>query len=364
MSARIPSVETEEQLVSRFIGGLRGQLQNALQQFNPTSVFEAHQRALGMEQQFKGNWSTGNSRARSSQTWQSPSASAQATDETLGTSGGDKNAPNDSIAATRTPRTNALRYYNCGEQGHLSTACPKQNKRGLLVQDKDFEGEPRFDEYNSEEDNGDEGIVGDTGSRSQTLVLRHSCLTPRASSKSWLRSTLFRSTCTIKNKICKLIIDSGSCTNVISEEAVRKLGLHTTQHPSPYQLAWLNVSADLRVSKQAVVAFSIGSYQDSVECDVAPMDACHLLLGRPWEFDRDVLHKGKANTYTFVLNGRTITLLPSPERTENAPSTTPSSDSKTCSSKSLLILPRSDFEAQLLDCDHVWALIAAPVAAT
>ncbi|GJY28751.1 transposon ty3-I gag-pol polyprotein [Tanacetum coccineum] len=29
------------------------------------------------------------------------------------------------------------------------------------------------------------------------------------------------------------------------------------------------------------------------------MDACHVLLGRPWKFDLGVIHKGKENTYTF-----------------------------------------------------------------
>lgn len=92
-------------------------------------------------------------------------------------------------------------------------------------------------------------------------------------------------------------MDSGSCTNLLSEEADKKLGIPTTPRPSPYLLAWLDASADLRVSKQAVVPFSIGSYQDEVECDIAPMDAGHLLLERPWEYDRDVLHKEKSNTY-------------------------------------------------------------------
>lgn len=76
------------------------------------------------------------------------------------------------------------------------------------------------------------------------------------------------------------------------------------------------------------------------------MDACHLLLGRPWEFDRDVLHKGKANTYTFILNRRTITLSPSPDQPET-PRTKVSPEASTTSSKSLMLLPKAAFEAQL-----------------
>jgi hypothetical protein len=40
------------------------------------------------------------------------------------------------------------------------------------------------------------------------------------------------------------------------------------------------------------------------------MQAGHLLLGRPWQFDRQVKHDGFTNKYTFVLNQRSITLIP------------------------------------------------------
>lgn len=65
-----------------------------------------------------------------------------------------------------------------------------------------------------------------------------------------------------------------------------------------------------------MVSFSIGPYLDTVCCDVVPMDACHLLLGRPWQFDKDAVHHDKANTYSFEYKGRTVKLLPSPEQTQ------------------------------------------------
>ena len=39
------------------------------------------------------------------------------------------------------------------------------------------------------------------------------------------------------------------------------------------------------------------------------MDACHLLLGRPWQYDRNVVHDGNRNTYSFVFNNTKIVLL-------------------------------------------------------
>jgi hypothetical protein len=40
------------------------------------------------------------------------------------------------------------------------------------------------------------------------------------------------------------------------------------------------------------------------------MDVCHLLLGRPWQYDRNVIHDGRMNTYTLEKNGRTHMLCP------------------------------------------------------
>ncbi|GJU64587.1 RNA-directed DNA polymerase [Tanacetum coccineum] len=50
--------------------------------------------------------------------------------------------------------------------------------------------------------------------------------------------------------------------------------------------------------------------QYKIWCDVIPIDACHVLLGRPWQFDRRVIHDGYLNTYSFVHNNRKIVLTP------------------------------------------------------
>ena len=107
-----------------------------------------------------------------------------------------------------------------------------------------------------------------------------------------------------------MIIDGGSCTNVASTILVEKLNLATLKHPKPYKLQWLNDSGEVRVNKQVLVSFSIGKYKDDVMCDVVPMNAGHILLGRPWQFDRHVTHDGYTNRYSFVLNKRPITLVP------------------------------------------------------
>ena len=55
------------------------------------------------------------------------------------------------------------------------------------------------------------------------------------------------------------------------------------------------------MTKQVLVAFQIGKCKDEVVCDVVPMQAEHLLLGRPWQFDRRVKRHGFTNKYSFVV---------------------------------------------------------------
>ena len=50
------------------------------------------------------------------------------------------------------------------------------------------------------------------------------------------RLQIFQSRCTIRVKVCYLIIDSGSCANVPLSTLVEKLGLSTIPHPQPYKL--------------------------------------------------------------------------------------------------------------------------------
>ena len=40
------------------------------------------------------------------------------------------------------------------------------------------------------------------------------------------------------------------------------------------------------------------------------MDACHLLLGRPWQYDHNATHEGRTNTYSFWDAGKRRVLRP------------------------------------------------------
>ena len=123
------------------------------------------------------------------------------------------------------------------------------------------------------------------------------------------RQNLFHSRCHIKDKLCPLLIDNGSCVNVASTKVVDKLGLKTIPHAKPYKLSWLK-KEDIKVTKQVLINFSIGNFKDEVLCDVVPMEETHILLCRPWQFDRKVFYDGHSNTYAFSFQGKKFTLLP------------------------------------------------------
>ena len=54
------------------------------------------------------------------------------------------------------------------------------------------------------------------------------------------------------------------------------------------------------------------------------MDACHVLLGRPWQYDNDVTYKGRDNVMLFCWEGHKIAMAPvthfekSPEKTSDS----------------------------------------------
>lgn len=76
------------------------------------------------------------------------------------------------------------------------------------------------------------------------------------------------------------------------------------------------------------------------------MDACHLLLGRPWEFDRWIIHDGFVNTYSFKFENRKFILRPSPP------------EQPTIAKKSVMFLQRKPFEQEMRSEGFVFLLLS------
>ncbi|XP_010521062.1 PREDICTED: uncharacterized protein LOC104800054 [Tarenaya hassleriana] len=199
-------------------------------------------------------------------------------------------------------RTREIICYKCRGRGHYAKDCP--NNRVMILTDA---GEYESMDEDEVEKVQEEIEYPDSG---ELLVTRRVLSAMTNPEETAQRETIFHSRCTVRNKVCGLIIDSGSCTNVASAYMVKKLGLETEKHPHPYKLQWLNNQGELKVKERVKVSFSIGRYQDEVVCDVVPMQAGHILLGRPWQFDREVKHDGRTNHYSFIYNKRKISLAP------------------------------------------------------
>ena len=80
--------------------------------------------------------------------------------------------------------------------------------------------------------------------------------------------------------------------------------------PIPYHISWVKDEHKILVSEQCLVRLKIGPFTDVVLCDIMHMDCCHILLGRPWQFDRHVFYDARVNKYTARKDGVTYTLLP------------------------------------------------------
>ncbi|GKB86908.1 transposon ty3-I gag-pol polyprotein [Tanacetum coccineum] len=143
-----------------------------------------------------------------------------------------------------------------------------------------------------------------------TYVVQRTLCSPKVSGSSQ-RNKIFQTKCLVKEKICYMIIDGGSCENLVSKALVKAFQLPTEPHPSPYQIGRIRKGLALKVTEFCKVPLAMGKhYNELVTCNVVDMETCHVLLGRPWQHDVDSTHQGKSNMYLFKWCGKTIAMLP------------------------------------------------------
>ena len=311
--ARANIEEDREATMARFLAGLNREIQNLVELQHYVELEDMVHMAIKIENQLKrrGSSNTHSTPGPSSSTWKSnqwkkeekpPNAKTKTELKQEGNNQGNQGKP-DSF----TTRNRDIMCFKYQGRGHIATQCP--NKRVMVMRDNgeiETDNESDYDSMPSLEDADDEEYAV----QGELMVARRALSVQAKEDDEMQRDNIFHTRCHIQNKVCSVIIDGGSCTNVASTTMVEKLGMATCKHPRPYKLQWLNDSGEVRVNKQVLVAFSIGKYEDEVLCDVVPMQAGHLLLGRPWQFDRKVQHDGFTNKYSFVHNQRTVTLVP------------------------------------------------------
>ena len=122
--------------------------------------------------------------------------------------------------------------------------------------------------------------------------------------EDWRRTSIFQTRVSCQGRLCTTIIDGGSSLNISSQELVEKLNLPLERHPNPFRVSWVN-DTSIPVSCRCLVTFLFGKdFEESIWCEFLPIKVSHILLGRPWLFDRRVQHDGYENTYTLICDGR------------------------------------------------------------
>ncbi|GJX21946.1 reverse transcriptase domain-containing protein [Tanacetum coccineum] len=119
------------------------------------------------------------------------------------------------IGVSPTPTTSSLRCFKCQGIGHLKRDCP--NKQVLTLID---EVDPLYD---TEDEAETEVVYPDRGELLVTRRLLNTAVLDQDDDTTWLRTNIFHTQCTTKGKVCTVIIDGGSCENMVSTTMVEKL---------------------------------------------------------------------------------------------------------------------------------------------
>nr|GEZ65747.1 reverse transcriptase domain-containing protein [Tanacetum cinerariifolium] len=139
--------------------------------------------------------------------------------------------------------------------------------------EKDVEPAPKYDSDGHELVYEDEKVcLLDVG---ESLVIQRVLNVAPSKSiddDSWRWNNIFRTKCTSKGKVCSMVIDEGSCENVVSKYMVEKLALKTVNHPEPYQLTWLKKENVIKVSKHCFLHFSSGKKYQEGYLKATPID--------------------------------------------------------------------------------------------
>jgi hypothetical protein len=116
------------------------------------------------------------------------------------------------------------------------------------------------------------------------------------------------------------LFDSGSQCNLVFETLVDELGLETYDLVQPSSLVWLQGKTVMRITRRCKIKFSISAiYVDEVECEVAPLDTCGVMLGSPYLWDRDATFYREKTSIFLVKGGKAYLIKSHQERERTTP---------------------------------------------
>ncbi|RVW97795.1 Retrovirus-related Pol polyprotein from transposon 297 [Vitis vinifera] len=330
LSIRNQVRESDAQLAARYKAGLRMEIQLEMIAAHTYTVDDVYQLALKIEEGLKFRVS----RRPSSQI--GSTFSNRTANKPLSTS--NFRTPNHVNGGGNTQQTSNVAYKNgnkgknsmsngdrkvdvtplcfkCGGHGHYAVVCPTKSLHFCVEEpESELESYPKEEETYNEDEVSEECDYYDGMTEGHSLVVRPLLTVPKVKGEEdWRRTSIFQTRISCQGRLCTMIIDGGSSLNIASQELVEKLNLKTERHPNPFRVAWVN-DTSIPVSFRCLVTFLFGKdFEESVWCEVLPIKVSHILLGRPWLFDRKVQHDGYENTYALIHNGRKKILRPMKE---------------------------------------------------
>ncbi|KAG6527173.1 hypothetical protein ZIOFF_009267 [Zingiber officinale] len=269
LMARIDNQESEDQLVARYVNGLKATIKDEVEIWQFWKLNDAYQLALKVESKLLRRG------AKKFADVQIFYPSKESTSKGLSKKSGSKDG------AYLASKNKLISCFKCDQLGHYMNECPKRKSdtRARVVEKE--EEEPPFEEDSSRFDDDEHDREEIEPKEGECLVIQKVLVAPKQDeNRPWLRHNIFRTRCKSHGKVCSLVIDGGSFENFVSQEMVDKLKLITIPHPHPYSVSWIKKDNEVRIDKKCLISFSMGkNYRDKVWCDVTPMDVGHILLG-------------------------------------------------------------------------------------
>ncbi|RDX82470.1 hypothetical protein CR513_36731, partial [Mucuna pruriens] len=212
--------EDHETTMVRFIGGLKKEIVDVveLQHYMEMEIEDLLHKAIQVERQLKSKCSS-KFASSSSSSWRSNWKNNKVvTNPKKDVNTKYSNAhPKGKIDTNIFYRSCDIKCFRCQGVGDIASQCP--NKITMIMMDNgEIESEDSSVEMPPLEDCGDVEVAEPVDE--VVLQCEH----------------IFHTKCLVQGKMCSMIIDGGSCTNMASTILVENLNLQTTKHPRPYKL--------------------------------------------------------------------------------------------------------------------------------
>ncbi|GLU12626.1 hypothetical protein SLE2022_292900 [Rubroshorea leprosula] len=251
---RVNVEEDREATMARFLHGLNRDIANVVELQHYVELEDMVHMAMKVERQLKRKGATTGTgqNSSSSSSWKlnwskkeensvfNPKIAASKSKEV----GSNEKSKTDNMQG----RNRDINCFRCWGRGHVASQCPNKHTM-ILKEDREIETEGESDDESMPPlEDANDGV--EYAVDGELLVTRRALNVQAKEYDEVQHDNIFHMRCHVKNKVCSVIIDGGSCTDVASTVLVEKLNLPMTKHPRPYKLQWLNDCGEIKKNKE------------------------------------------------------------------------------------------------------------------